>query len=76
MSQEVRYHILRPEQIVARRNACPVAYIPIGNLEWHGVHNPLGTDTLQAEGLAILCAQKGADSYSLPFTMVRAASRP
>jgi creatinine amidohydrolase len=56
---EVRYHMLRPAQIVARRKACPVAYVPIGNLEWHGVHNPLGADTLQAEGIAIRCARKG-----------------
>ena len=59
MSSEVRYHMLRPDQVVARRRECPVAYIPIGTLEWHGVHNPLGADTLQAEGLAILSAQRG-----------------
>ena len=59
MEPEVRYHLLRPGQIVAHREACPVVYIPIGTLEWHGVHNPMGADTLQAEGLAILCAQKG-----------------
>ncbi len=56
---EVRYHMLRPSQIVERRKACPVVYIPIGNLEWHGVHNPTGADTLQAEGLAVMCAQMG-----------------
>jgi len=59
MAAEVRYHMLRPQQIVARRKACPVAYVPIGGIEWHGLHNPVGADTLQAEGLAILCAQKG-----------------
>jgi len=59
MTEEVRYNLLRPHQIVARRKECPVVYIPIGTLEWHGVHNPVGTDTLQAEGIAILCAQKG-----------------
>lgn len=59
MEPEVRYHMLRPAQVVARRQACPVAYILIGTIEWHGVHNPLGADTLQAEGLAIMCAQKG-----------------
>jgi len=59
MSDEVRYHLLRPGQIVARRAACPVAYVPIGTLEWHGVHNPVGADTLQAEGLALLCARQG-----------------
>ena len=56
---EVRYHLLRPEQIVAQRRECPVAYIPLGVLEWHGLHNPVGADGLQAEGLAVLCAQKG-----------------
>ncbi len=59
MPEEVRYHMLRPDQVIARRQACPVAWIPIGNLEWHGVHNPLGADTLQAEGFANLCAGKG-----------------
>lgn len=59
MTDEVRYQYLRPAQIVARRKACPVAYVPLGTLEWHGVHNPLGADTLQAEGLANLCAQRG-----------------
>jgi creatinine amidohydrolase len=59
MIPEVRYNMLRPAQIVERRNACPAAYIPIGTLEWHGVHNPVGADTLQAEGLALMCAQRG-----------------
>jgi creatinine amidohydrolase len=59
MDPEVRYHILRPAQIVARRQACPVAYVPIGTIEWHGRHNPTGADTLQAEGLAIMCARQG-----------------
>ena len=59
MEPEVRYHMLRPAQVVARREACPVAYIPIGTLEWHGFHNPLGADTLQAEGLALMCARQG-----------------
>ncbi len=59
MEAEVRYHMLRPREAVARRKECPVAYVPLGTLEWHGKHNPLGADTLQAEGLAALCAQKG-----------------
>jgi creatinine amidohydrolase len=49
----------RPAQIRARREQCPVLYIPIGTIEWHGPHNPVGADTLQAEGLALLCARKG-----------------
>jgi len=56
---EVRYHMLRPAQVRKRREDCPIAYIPIGTIEWHGPHNPLGADTIQAEELAILAARKG-----------------
>jgi creatinine amidohydrolase len=59
MAEEVLYHRLRPSQIVARRTACPVAYVPLGTLEWHGHHNPLGADGLQAEALCVECARKG-----------------
>jgi creatinine amidohydrolase len=57
--EEVRYAMLRPGQAVERRKRRPVAYLPIGTLEWHGPQNPLGADTLQAEGLALLCARRG-----------------
>jgi len=57
--KEVRYHLLRPAEAVKRRKECPVVYIPIGTLEWHGLHNPLGADTLQAERLADMCASLG-----------------
>lgn len=56
---EVRFHFLRPEQIAQRRAESPVVYIPLGTLEWHGLHNPMGADGLQAEALAVRCAQKG-----------------
>jgi len=59
MREEVRYQFCRPDQIRARRDACPVVYIPIGTLEWHGPQNPVGADTLQAEGLAVRCAERG-----------------
>jgi creatinine amidohydrolase len=59
MDTEVRYHMLRPAEIVARRNEAPVAYLPIGGLEWHGIHNAPGADTLQAEGLALALARRG-----------------
>ena len=59
MIEEVRYQCLRPDQIVERIKACPIAYIPLGNLEWHGFHLPMGVDSLLAEKLAILCARFG-----------------
>lgn len=59
MTTEVRYERLRPGQIRERRQACPVLYIPIGTLEWHGVHNPVGLDTIKMHGLCVRCAQAG-----------------
>ena len=54
---QVCYERLRPDQIVARREACPVAYLPIGTIEWHGQHNPVGLDTMKMYGLLIRCAE-------------------
>ncbi|HOV69596.1 MAG TPA: creatininase family protein [Clostridia bacterium] len=60
---ERRYQYLRPAEIAAIRQECPIVYIPLGILEWHGVHNPIGSDALQAENLAIRCAQKGGLAF-------------
>lgn len=59
MAGEVRYERLRPRQIRAAREACPAAYLPIGTIEWHGMHGPVGVDTLTAQALAIRCAETG-----------------
>ncbi|HUW81989.1 MAG TPA: creatininase family protein [Phycisphaerae bacterium] len=57
--EEVRYEWLRPRQIVARRKACPLAYVPLGTLEWHGLQNPIGLDGLKAHGLCVQAARQG-----------------
>ncbi len=58
-AREVQYERLRPRQIIAAREACPVAYIPLGTIEWHGLHNPVGLDAIKAQALAVRCAQAG-----------------
>jgi creatinine amidohydrolase len=49
--QKTLYEELLPEEFVERINAFPVAYLPLGTLEWHGLHLPLGADGLQARGV-------------------------
>jgi len=44
--QSVQYERLRPSEVKSLRHQCPIVYIPVGSLEWHGVQNPLGTDGL------------------------------
>lgn len=48
---------LRPDQILAEIERCPVVYFPVGPIEWHGPHMPLGTDALNAENAARLAAE-------------------
>jgi creatinine amidohydrolase len=39
---------LRPEQLRLRREKADIAFLPLGNIEWHGLQNPLGVDGLSA----------------------------
>ncbi len=52
----VQVALLRPEELIAERERVPVVYQPIGPLEWHGPHLPLGTDPLHAEAVATRAA--------------------
>ncbi len=59
MSEEkVKYAELRPSEFRRRLQQKPLAYLPLGTLEWHGEHLPLGADTIQSEALMIACAQQ------------------
>lgn len=49
---EVRFDRMVPSQVVARREACNLAYLPVGALEWHGPHMPFGTDYMTVAYLA------------------------
>jgi len=54
----VNYEMLRPGEILAEKERCSVIYLPIGPLEWHGPHLPLGMDPLNAQAVATALAQK------------------
>lgn len=55
---KVRYEELRPHEFRKRLAERPIAYLPLGTLEWHGEHLPLGSDALQSEGLMAECARR------------------
>lgn len=48
----VQFELMRPAQIIAERERCPLIFLPIGPLEWHSLHLPYGTDALNATGVA------------------------
>jgi len=58
MASEVRFYYIVPSQVVRRRQRCPIAYLPVGALEWHGSHLPFGTDAMTDEHIAVAAAKK------------------
>ena len=65
--EKVRYEEMLPQEVVASRTQCPVAYLPLGGLEWHGEHLALGNDALKAHALCILAAQRGGGAAFPPL---------
>jgi len=54
---EVRCEYLRPGQLLHILEKFPVAYQPVGTLEWHGRHNPLGCDSIKVKALCEAAAK-------------------
>jgi len=56
--ETVLYEELTPSEFRKRLQKAPVAYLPLGTLEYHGEHLPLGTDALHSRGFFINLARK------------------
>ena len=54
----VRFEEGRPGQLEEEMRRAPVAFVPWGSLEWHGVHLPAGVDALKAWALCIEIAKR------------------
>ena len=52
------YHQLRPDQISELVDQTPIAFWPLGLIEHHGWHLPVGYDGLKAERICVRIAQK------------------
>jgi len=58
--KKVLYEELTPGEFSERLADCPVAYLPLGTLEWHSLHLPLGSDAIQSrEFFKQLAAEAG-----------------
>ena len=53
-----RLEYLLPYQIRERLSERPVAYLPLGTIEWHCEHLPVGLDALTAHGICLGAASK------------------
>jgi creatinine amidohydrolase len=53
-----RIELSRPGEIRALLAERPVAYLPLGTLEWHAEHLPIGLDALTAHGVCLAAASR------------------
>jgi creatinine amidohydrolase len=56
---QVEYRCLLPGQFAERFEKMPLAYVPVGSLEWHGEHLCLGNDGVKVEELCKRAALSG-----------------
>lgn len=59
MKQETTHQFerMRPGELDALVKERPLAWLPIGTLEWHGPHLPVGLDALKAHALCLRIAE-------------------
>lgn len=48
---EWRFERMHPRELEEARDRCPAAFVPLGSLEFHGRHLPVGLDALKAHAL-------------------------
>jgi len=72
----VLYAELLPHEFRRRLADRPIAYLPLGTLEWHGEHLPLGSDAIQSEGLMIECARRFGGIVMPPIHLGPDRARP
>jgi creatinine amidohydrolase len=57
---KMRYQEMLPHELDAMLQRAPVAFLPLGTLEYHGPHLAIGNDALKAAGiLERVCARTG-----------------
>ena len=66
---EIRYELMRPQDLVAARERAPIAYVPIGPMEWHGPHMAVGMDMLHAQTMALEAARKAGGVVLPPLPL-------
>nr|MDD6336492.1 creatininase family protein [bacterium] len=58
LPETVEAKYMRPGELLAMLDKAPIAYLPVGTIEWHGRQNPLGCDAIKVERLLIEVAKR------------------
>jgi len=46
--RKITYELLRPGELIKERERCPLIFLPVAPLEYHGPHLPIGMDAINA----------------------------
>lgn len=63
------FYEMRPDEIIKARNGSGCAFIPVGPIEWHSYHLPMGTDALIAEKICESVACRVGGVYFKPLNL-------
>ena len=69
-----RYERLHPAELRAVLERAPIAFVPVGTLEFHGEHLPFGVDSFEAHALCLRTAERCGGVVLPPSTSPAAAS--
>lgn len=61
------YELMRPEHMAQVLREAPIAYVPVGCMEYHGPHLPLGVDMMTADALCRRTAEVSGGAVLPPL---------
>jgi len=64
--REVRFEMLRPAQLRAELARCPLVFLPVAPLEYHGPHLPVGMDPINATQCALEACRRLGKGVVMP----------
>lgn len=77
LDREIRYERLRPQALIDERARCPLVFLPVAPLEYHGPHLPVGTDLINATECAMeTCRRLGRGVVHPPLQWGTERERP
>ena len=65
-----QYEQMLPSEFLQSVEKCPVFFVPLGLLEWHGDHLPLGLDGIKAHALCLDAARALGGGIVMPAQFV------
>jgi len=65
--KNIQFELMKPGEIIEEKKLLPLVFLPVGPLEWHGPHLPLGTDPLIAYEISLRIARDIGGVVLPPF---------